>query len=893
MSYKSGVFNISDISGMIVMIPVMICLIFALSGCGKKDETETSPAPNEVVSEPADTGVTENTNSDAGSGSQETAKPAKTGVDTALDITSETEIRDFLRGDWKLYDPIADEDFATLSINSNGDIVFTRDKSGLSVEGHLNLQKHSRYDEAFDSLMYDSEYTDFELSMQNIPVDFILPGDGFSAEEETIGGYFHIARGDGEDFLSMNWVGNGDSFIFAEVFQNEDRISEDMKSYDSQLSDTYIGYEPWYRTQDDWLFHRSNDGLGERETVSDESFYGWIWSNDDDRLQIQTLDLNSYETEEEYTSRRFKAGYFTPKADIGADIYELNADSDLSLVIHTAKLDSAHPLMMCEISADASGNITSIRELPVSFYGLYDMGDAKQEFSYEGMNFTINDVTMDLTYDYDSVANAIMDMYQVGSWIVIETHVNPHHGIYYLYNIYTGQIEKAITGANLTWVGDDITTAVYSDWNQVFDFKENCIGWSDGAEIQDLAYNSAGTQVTVKDMDGNITTIKIDQYDKAMYAYADYQRHQTPENWKAFAEMAPEDSIAYVCLNPPYETVSHFNWPGTIDESTDETCYIVALKDDVSLHIDLVRTDPESGRFTTVSTLRESELDKSYNAGYYIGIAEGIPEYCLYVSDGTKGGKFPISVISGEHDQRGAFIKADMTAKEVQDTIVYNEEYTSGAAAEFDAADAYMDLLFKYKEAQDNAYTQEQVEELGLDTELIQHAWPWAAVNDEVKYEFIDIDGEDPYELVITYLGYIIDIYGSNGKKLNYAYGTPYRGEATLYSDGMLEEIYAGSMDHATTRWYRYDPELADFMPVFEQTYDIDKDKQKNLHYYMFPYESDPEGVVEDYKQTGTMPVYAWEWDYEITEEEYRRLCSAADVVDVSGGTKIADFKGL
>ena len=211
---------------------------------------------------------------------------------------------------------------------------------------------------------------------------------------------------------------------------------------------------------------------------------------------------------------------------------------------------------------------------------------------------------------------------------------------------------------------------------------------------------------------------------------------------------------------------------------------------------------------------------------------------------------------------------------------------------EFDLADAYMDLLFRYKKAQDEAYSQEQVEAEGLRTELVQRAWPWAASNDEVKYQLINIDGVDPYELIITYMDEIIDIYGSDGSRLNYAYGTPYRGEATLYEDGLLEQNYLPSMKSGSTTWYRYDTAMGGFFPAFRVTYDM-SGKSTVTHYYTLPYETARDSIVEYREKNGSYPDWMWDPAEEITESEYDKLCSSAEKVDVSGGIKIADFRGL
>lgn len=85
--------------------------------------------------------------------------------------------------------------------------------------------------------------------------------------------------------------------------------------------------------------------------------------------------------------------------------------------------------------------------------------------------------------------------------------------------------------------------------------------------------------------------------------------------------------------------------------------------------------------------------------------------------------------------------------------------HTAFAAAE--AGDgrmrAYRDVLRLYLQAQYGGYTMEQVEALGLYTGLVQHGWPAAALNDEVRTgyypawigEWADMITEEEYEQIV------------------------------------------------------------------------------------------------------------------------------------------------
>ena len=117
--------------------------------------------------------------------------------------------------------------------------------------------------------------------------------------------------------------------------------------------------------------------------------------------------------------------------------------------------------------------------------------------------------------------------------------MNPHRSNYFLYNRNSGMVDQIISGANLTWAGGDITTSVYSAFNEVYDFKGNVIGTTN-AEVDSISLNADGTSATVTDFDGATYTFEVDQSDRAIYRYTDYLKAPGPGRWAALAETAPE-----------------------------------------------------------------------------------------------------------------------------------------------------------------------------------------------------------------------------------------------------------------------------------------------------------------------------------------------------------------
>ena len=348
----------------------------------------------------------------------------------------------------------------------------------------------------------------------------------------------------------------------------------------------------------------------------------------------------------------------------------------------------------------------------------------KAEIEYEGLVFKVNGRAYDLQ-KLGSPANAIMDARQVGDWVVVEGHVNPHVGVYPIVSLLTGDMEYTIVGAGLTWTGEDVTTGVYSMYDEIYDFEGNIIGKTNGAEVSELSISEDGTEITAVDFDDN-----------------------------------------------------------------------------------------------------------------------------SYVFDKNGGGR----------------------KEESADTV-------------------YSGVLALYKEAQEGACSQEQVESMGLKTELLQDAWPWAASEEAVKYLFFDVNSDGKDELIITYYGEIKDIYGSDGKGHVYAYGCPYRGLASIYSDGMLEELLAATMQSASTTWYQYDPETGCYFPLFGMHYTPGKNEAEDVTYYTFAYDEKRDEVKESFKENGEEPVWIWDHARELTKEEYETMCPKTDPVKLPEGKLLSDFE--
>ncbi|MBR4183604.1 MAG: hypothetical protein IKQ56_07260 [Lachnospiraceae bacterium] len=278
-------------------------------------------------------------------------------------------------------------------------------------------------------------------------------------------------------------------------------------------------------------------------------------------------------------------------------------------------------------------------------------------YSYDETVFLINGKRFDASRDFEVGCNAIMDMFEVGDWVVVEGHINPHVGGYYFYNIFTEKVEKMITGANLTWKGDDITTAVYSCYTDLYNFKDNLLGSMDN-EICELKFDPKEDLVYAEDFEGNKQVFEIGPGDPAMYRYADYLRNKNEDTWNAFIKEAPEGAVAYVMINPPVEVEELFSYPDPRETEYDESVHVVALQDDTEVSLDLGTFDLDAFKFVPEKNMESCRLKRGEGVGYAMVVPEGIPNVCISASNKTGAGQFPVSVLSGQFDICGKFITA-------------------------------------------------------------------------------------------------------------------------------------------------------------------------------------------------------------------------------------------
>lgn len=138
----------------------------------------------------------------------------------------------------------------------------------------------------------------------------------------------------------------------------------------------------------------------------------------------------------------------------------------------------------------------------------------EQEFSFAETTFYYQNHGYDVTSRVSSI-NSILSAVQVGEKIAVECHVGPQNGVYCIFDTGNKAFERDIFGNHLTWYQDDITTAVYSFWSDIYFYDGEIMKSYDLAEgefIYDLSFSKGNTQliVTIMHNDGTEELDRID-----------------------------------------------------------------------------------------------------------------------------------------------------------------------------------------------------------------------------------------------------------------------------------------------------------------------------------------------------------------------------------------------
>ncbi|MBR5944432.1 MAG: hypothetical protein IKZ94_05735 [Lachnospiraceae bacterium] len=555
-------------------------------------------------------------------------------------LETEEEIISFLEGEWRFLDIETNEDFATISFDAKGNFKFERDFDKTTLEGDIKFNKmYAGDNDAPD------EYT--------LTATSVNPGEssdiGYEMYEDMCesDGIFYITSANGLDYMQMKEVGNGESFIMAEVFRNG---PVEGPAYD------------YYNR--DFVIYRESKGTVVTETKKNESFYAYAWGREGEALLLQTMIPHERQDYNEYTERHFIGAYFSPD-ELSSVKYEVSDDLDTRKLFYDKKYKSDHPLMMYSVLTDNSGKVTAISEVDTEIYGAYDLGEGENDISVDGMIFKYNDMEIDMT-DVGP-ANVLMDCTKVGDRILIEGHVNPHYGAWYVYDTNTGDYDVELYAGQVIYYNGDITTAVYSINNEVYNYAGDLIGWFDEGEILDLQFTNNNQSVKAV----NYTFVDGDEIEEekefeipetgigTIYKYLDFCATYRSSKWAGLIDEAPNDAKGLVIVDAPDRLSYYMHYTKILDENADEQMIVAALQDETVITVESGEPefkDDGSMNWKTKEVLYEQTLEKAEAVEFTTNITEGIPDKCIRLKADGEEKLFPIQTLSGENPLRCKFI---------------------------------------------------------------------------------------------------------------------------------------------------------------------------------------------------------------------------------------------
>lgn len=110
-----------------------------------------------------------------------------------------------------------------------------------------------------------------------------------------------------------------------------------------------------------------------------------------------------------------------------------------------------------------------------------------------GVVFSYNGKYYDLQ-EREPMVNSLMGETPVGSFIIVEGHIGPDNAYYGVFDTEAKAFVKDIQGSNLTWRDDDISTAAYNLWSEIYDYDGNLLAdldLSESAYISGLSWKDS------------------------------------------------------------------------------------------------------------------------------------------------------------------------------------------------------------------------------------------------------------------------------------------------------------------------------------------------------------------------------------------------------------------
>ncbi|MBP3468023.1 MAG: hypothetical protein J6K26_00700 [Lachnospiraceae bacterium] len=136
-------------------------------------------------------------------------------------------------------------------------------------------------------------------------------------------------------------------------------------------------------------------------------------------------------------------------------------------------------------------------------------------FSFEGTVFHYGEQVYDVASRVQGI-NSIIDVIPVGEKIIVECHAGPKNEVYCIFDTTSQFFENDLIGCNLIWYDNDIKTAVYSFWSDIYAYDGSVIKSYDLTEnefIDNMMFSDDNTKLIVTictDDDGErIDTIEL------------------------------------------------------------------------------------------------------------------------------------------------------------------------------------------------------------------------------------------------------------------------------------------------------------------------------------------------------------------------------------------------
>lgn len=565
----------------------------------------------------------------------------------SIDYKDKASVMSFLEGEWSFVGPYSGKEYAKLKISKDGTLSFSRNDDIYEASGTLELTADKPGDTEGRFLEYNMNFS----GLSSLPF-----GDYYTIMNEDSDGFhgdYYVGRGAGKDYLYLRLLGNGVPYVTDAMFAE----FPDENNY---------GEVEWYLTRDNTL-------TKEHEKPDAGTYDVFVWAYEGSTLTCENMMAHKYETYEDYTERHINAKFYDSEPDMG--VYELKMDKEKVRIpdLDDRIFEKERPAAMYTINVDKDGNVKSIESILTVIYGAYYDGDIKPEISIDGMEFKYNSLTYEL-FDYaEAPINAVMGYTVVGDRIVIECHVNPNVSDYMIYNTVSSEIEKNLIGSNLIWRGDDITSAVYAYYNDIYDYsgrrlaqlKCDVLTMEFAGEYDEYdTVKITGITPNGENVEGEV---EIQSYiDKNMYAYFDYRRKQDRVTWQRFKDMTPKNSLVYVLENPPSkDAFGMWYAPMPIDESitATDTYAVVALYDNTDIKVYAIDYELQSDNTYKIirgDLITEKIIDRGDQVSYLFDLPESFPaKYCIDVSSGKKSATIEVYDIKGMYDNYDAFIPAE------------------------------------------------------------------------------------------------------------------------------------------------------------------------------------------------------------------------------------------